>query len=89
MRRRDRTRNRGRPSELEEDSAPLARLGVEEAVGTIEAAAGDARERFQALALCAARREVGLDGSLGEPPERNVLAAGADRGRKRPQVVRD
>ena len=67
------------------------RLRIEQALGAVEPAARDARERAR-LVLGEPRRALGeelADDAPGQPPERDELAARADRRRDRAELVRD
>jgi len=80
-----------RARDLEHGLAPPRRLRVEQAVDTIEPPARDARERRR-LILREARRAPGdllPDGLLRQPPERDGLAARADRRGQRAEIVGD
>ena len=71
--------------------APLTHLGVDQPARTVEPAGGDTRDRGR-LGLTEIRRihaEPVANGALGEPPERDELAARADRLRDRPELVGD
>ena len=80
-----------RARDLEHGLAPPRRLRVEQAVDAIEPPAGDARERRR-LVLRELRRATGdllPHGLLRQPPERDGLAARADRRGQRVEVVGD
>src|SRR5205823_12646684 len=64
---------------------------VEEPLEAVEPTRGDACERGALLVVELRRARVDdlTDRTLGQAPERNELAAGADRLRDRAEVVRD
>ena len=81
-----------RARRLEQRRRALRGRGIEQALGAVEPAARDARDRGRLARSesCGARAEHLLaHRPLGEPPERDRLAARADRLRQRPDLVRD
>ena len=79
----------GRPRDAEKLVAAPDRLGIEQPLGAVEPTGGDACERSR-LGLVqprrAARQEL-PDRTLREPPERDELAARADRRGQRAELV--
>ena len=81
----------GRARDAQQLVAAAASLGIEKALGAIEAAARHAGECTR-LGLGETRRALGQERAhrtLRQPPERDELAAREDRRRDRAELVRD